>query len=108
MVDPYILKALEQVYSDVDPEEFQAWVHWTLTQPDYYMARVGDSTCIVKVYNQPDPPWKRVAHEVAWCGHGRDAVRALHRGMAWAKLQGATMFGYSVLPRLDIVKWRTL
>lgn len=107
-VDPYILQALDQVYSDVDPVEFQAWVQWTQTQPDYYHARVGSSTCIVKVYNQIDPPWKRVACEVAWCGRGRDAVRALHRGMDWARLQGAELFGYSLAPHLDTMKWRTL
>lgn len=107
-VHPYILGAVEQIYPGLDPEAFQAWAHWTTTQPNYYAARVGDSTCIVKVYDQIDPPWHRVAQEVAWCGHGKDAVRALHRGMDWARLQGAVAFGYSLAPRLDIVKWRSL
>ena len=108
MIPDYILGAIEQLYPDLSPKDCHAWLEWTATQLDYYQAKVGQSVCVVKVYNHVDPPWKRVAHEVAWWGHGRDAVRALHRGMDWARLQGAEMFGYSLAPHLDIVKWRKL
>lgn len=99
---------IQQLYPSLSPIECQAWLEWTYTQPHYYHAIVGHAGCIVKVYNQTDPPWLRVAQEVAWWGHGRQAVRALHRGMDWARLQGAQMFGYSLAPHLDVVKWRRL
>lgn len=108
MTHPIVSETITQLYPNLSPEECEEWAAWTLSQPNYYWARVGKSVCVVKVYNQPDPPWLRVAHEVAWNGYGRDAVRALHRAMDWAKLRGATMFGYSLAPRLDIVKWRKL
>lgn len=107
-VHPYVQAAVDQVMPEVDAREFQAWVAWTTTQPNYYMARVGNSTCIAKVYTQIDPPWYRVGQEVAWCGSGRDAVRSLKRCMDWAKLQGAVLFGYSLLPDLNTFKWRRL
>ena len=93
MVNESISRAIQQLYPSLDPEKAQHWLAWALQQPDYYLARVGQAVCVVKVYDQVDPPWLRVAHEVAWWGHGRDAVRALHRGMAWARLRGATQFG---------------
>jgi len=50
----------------------------------------------------------RVAQEVAWWGHGRQAVRALQRGMEWAALQGATLYGYSLAPNYHLLKWKSL
>jgi hypothetical protein len=100
--------AIQQLYPGLSVGECTGWLNWVEHQPDYYIARVGKAVCITKVYNQIDPPWLRVAHEVAWWGTGRDAVRALHRGMAWARLKGATHYGYSLVPHLDIVKWRVL
>ncbi len=103
-----IAQGIQQLYPGLPLNDCIAWVEWTRTQPDYYVVTIGNSTCISKVYNQSDPPWLRVAHEVAWWGIGRDAVRTLHRGMDWARLQGATHYGYSIAPRLDTVKWRVL
>lgn len=100
--------AIQQSGLTLSHPEVCNWAYWTLTQPDYYWAVVGKAGCIVKVTDQIDPPWQRVAHEAAWWGHGKDAVRALHRGMDWARLQGAIRFGYSVAPRLDLIKWRKL
>ena len=100
--------ALAQLYPTLSPHECQAWANWTLTQDNYYWVRVGEAVCGVKVYTQIDPPWLTVAQEVAWWGTGRDAVRALHRAMDWARLQGATMFGYSLAPNLGTITWRKL
>lgn len=100
--------AINQLYPGLSVQECTAWLLWVMEQPDYYVAVVGQSTCITKVFNQVDPPWLRVAQEVAWWGTGRDAVRALHRGMEWARLQGATVFGYSLAPQLNTVYWREL
>ena len=100
--------AIDQLYPRLSAEECSLWLAWASTQPDYYIAIVGQAVCISKVYNQVDPPWQRVAQEVAWWGHGRDAVRALHRGMDWARLQGASLYGYSLAPRFDTMKWRKL
>ena len=99
---------INQLYPSLPLEDACAWVQWIMTQSNYRLFTVGKSVCIVKVYDQIDPPWTRVAHEVAWWGHGRDAVRSLHRGMDWARLQGASLFGYSLAPQLGIVKWRRL
>ena len=101
-------KIVAQLYPSLSAEQCEAWVMAISTRPDYYIVDMPDAGCIVKVYNQSDPPWLRVAHETAWWGHGRHAVRALHRGMDWARLQGATHFGYSLVPHLDVVKWRRL
>jgi hypothetical protein len=100
--------AVIQLYPGLSVAECTAWLDWVGTQPDYYINSIGSAVCITKVYNQSDPPWLRVAHEVAWWGTGRDAVRVLHRGMDWARLKGATHYGYSIAPHLDIVKWRVL
>ena len=103
-----IAGAVQQLWPGLSVAECTAWVEWVHTQPDYYVVTIGNSTCITKVYNQFDPPWLRVAHEVAWWGTGRDAVRTLHRGMDWARLQGATHYGYSLMGQLDRVTWRIL
>jgi hypothetical protein len=113
MTADVVLDAIELVkqvgYPDIDPAEMQAWFAATIENPDYYWAIVGEAICIAKVYNQVDPPWLRIAHEVGWWGGTkRDRVRALHKAMNWAKLRGATMFGYSFLTDLSIVKWRRL
>ena len=100
--------AINQLYPGLSLYECQAWLDWVQTQPDYYVSTIGQATCVTKVFNQVDPPWLRVAQEVAWWGHGRDAVRALQRGMDWARLQGASMYGYSLAPRLDILRWKQL
>ena len=105
---PSLIPAIQQLYPSLNLQECNAWLEWLSTQPDYYIATVGQATCISKVYNQIDPPWLRVAQEVAWWGHGREAVRALQRGMDWARLQGASHYGYSLAPRLDIMRWRPL
>lgn len=104
----HIQQGIQQLYPELSNEQVLAWFEWIVTQPDYYIATIGQATCVTKVYNQSDPPWLRVAHEVAWWGTGRDAVRVLHRGMDWARLKGATHYGYSIAPRLDVVKWRSL
>lgn len=100
--------AVEQLFPSLSVEECTYWMDWVETQPDYYITKINDAVCVSKVYNQLDPPWLRVAHEVAWWGTGRDAVRVLHRGMDWARLKGATHYGYSIAPHLDVVKWRVL
>ena len=101
-------QAVQQLYPSLSERECEAWLAWARQQSNYHICRVGQAGCITKYYDQIDPPWKRVAHEVAWWGYGRDAVRALHRGMDWARLQGATDFGYSLAPHYEIVKWRRL
>jgi hypothetical protein len=99
---------INQLYPGLSVQECSLWLEWVYTQPDYYVSTIGQSTCITKVYDQVDPPWLRVAQEVAWWGHGRDAVRVLRRGMDWARLQGAVMYGYSLAPHYDILRWRKL
>ena len=99
---------IDQLIPGLSVAEISAWIDWTRTQADYYEVTIGNSTCITKVYDQCDPPWYRVAQEVLWSGSGRDAVRTLHRGMDWARLQGATYYGYSLAPRLDLIRWRVL
>lgn len=105
---PNLEPAIQQLYPSLSLKECTAWLLWLSTQPDYYISTVGDATCITKVFDQVDPPWLRVAQEVCWWGHGRDAARALQRGMGWARLQGAVMYGYSLAPRLDVLRWRRL
>lgn len=100
--------AISQLYPGLPVRECTAWLLWAMEQPDYYVTSIGQSTCVTRVYNQVDPPWLRVAQEVAWWGHGKDAVRVLHRGMDWARLQGATLYGYSLAPQLTIMKWKVL
>ena len=94
--------------SQLDSDECAAWLAWALTQPNYYISTAGDAVCVTKVFHQIDPPWYCMAHEVLWIGSGRDAVRALHRGMDWARLRGAVKYGYSLAPHLDITKWKQL
>lgn len=105
---PDMHAAVQQLYPSLNVDECNAWLDWLATQPDYHIDTVGHATCITKVFNQVDPPWLRVAQEVCWWGHGRDAVRAIQRGMDWARLQGASHYGYSLAPRLDLVRWKTL
>ena len=100
--------AITQLYPSLSVVECTAWLLWASEQPDYYITTIGQATCVTKVFNQVDPPWLRVAQEVAWWGHGKDAVRALHRGMDWARLQGAVLYGYSLMPDLTITKWKQL
>ncbi len=97
-----------QLYPSLSIPECQAWLEWVSTRPDYDIAIVGEAVCVTKVYDQVDPPWLRVAQEVAWWGHGRDAVRALHRGMDWARLQGAVQYGYSLAPQYEMLRWKPL
>lgn len=104
----HIPTVLQQLYPNLPIPEVHAWFQWVVTQPNYKLYQIQHAGCVVKVYNQIDPPWLRVAQEVAWWGHGRDAVRVLHRGMDWARLQGATLFGYSLAPHYDRMRWRTL
>lgn len=105
---PNIAAGITQLHPGLSIPECTAWMQWVLQQPDYYVTTIGDSTCVTKVFNQIDPPWYRMAQEVAWWGHGRDAVRTLHRSMNWARLQGALYYGYSLAPRLTLVKWKPL
>lgn len=104
----HIPSVIAQLYPGLPLDKSEAYLEVIMQRPDYYVTEIKDAGCIVKVYNQSDPPWLRVAHEVCWWGHGKQAVRALHRGMDWARLQGATYFGYSLVPHLDVVKWRRL
>ena len=99
---------IAQLWPGLSVVECTQWLEWAETQPDYYVTTIGAATCVSKVYDQTDPPWLRIAQEVAWWGHGRDAVRVLHRSIDWARLQGAVLYGYSLAPRLDLVKWRVL
>lgn len=105
---PNFAEGIKQLYPSLLLPEVLAWYDYISTQPDYDIAQVGQAVCITKVFNQIDPPWLRVAQEVAWWGHGRDVVRALQRGMDWARLQGAQYYGYSLAPELTVVKWRPL
>ena len=100
--------AIEQLYRGLSIDECRAWLLWAAIQPNYYISSIGSAVCVTKVYTMEDPPWLRVGQEVAWWGHGRDAVRVLQRGMDWARLKGAVRYGYSLAPRLDVVKWRLL
>lgn len=102
---PNFNDAIQQLWPSLDPIEGNLWFQWVATQPNYHIDTIGQATCVTKVFDQEDPPWLRVAQEVCWWGHGRDAVRALHRGMDWARLQGAQLYGYSLAPRLDLMKW---
>src|SRR5574339_427262 len=100
--DELVQHVHDKLTPDLPVKDCKAWALYTLRNPDtYYWARVGQAGMIVKVYNQPDPPWKRVAQEICWWGPKRDAVRSLHRGMDWARLQGAELFGYSLYPNID-------
>lgn len=101
-------RIIEQLWPGFPVEQVQAWLDWVPTQPDYCIYRVGQAGCVAKVYVMPDPPHLRLAQEVAWWGHGRDAVRALHRCIDWARLQGATRFGYSLAPHYHLTKWKRL
>lgn len=101
-------RIVQQLWPGFPVEECHAWVQWVATQPQYCTYRVGSAGCIAKVYVLEDPPYLRLAQEVAWWGHGREAVRALHRSMDWARLKGATLFGYSLAPNYLITKWKRL
>ena len=79
---PNLEPAIQQLYPSLSLRECNLWLQWLATQPHYHIDTIGEATCITKVFNQEDPPWLRVAQEVAWWGHGRDVVRVLHRGMA--------------------------
>ena len=105
---PNLEPAIQQLYPSLNLRECTQWLEWLSTQPDYYIATVGEATCISKVFDQVDPPWQRVAQEVCWWGHGRDAVRALQRGRDWARLQGAILYGYSIAPHYHTLRWKTL
>lgn len=108
MTLPDMAPAVAQLYPSLSVAECTEWIAWVSQQPDYYIVTIGESTCVSKVYNQSDPPWLRVAQEVAWWGKGREAVRALHRSMDWARLQGATLYGYSLAPDYYTVRWKEL
>lgn len=103
-----VQRAIDQLYPGLPLNECIAWLDWVKTQRDYYVVTIGQATCVTKVYDQLDPPWLRVAQEVAWWGHGRDAVRVLQRGMDWARLQGASHYGYALAPDVKSVHWREL
>ena len=103
-----IEQAIQQLYPSLNHTECAAWLEWALRQSEYSLFTVRDAACVVKVYDSIDPPWQRMALEVVWCGIGRDAVRALHRGMDWARLKGATLFGYSLQHDLSTTRWRKL
>lgn len=103
-----IADGIRQLYPTLSVDDCTAWLAWVSQQPNYYICRIGQSICIGKVFTQVDPPWLKLAQEVVWTGHGREAVRTLNRTKEWARLQGATHFGYALAPRLDIVKWRKL
>lgn len=106
--DVEVQQAIDQLAPGLPLDEISCWFDWVEQQPDYYISTVGQAHCVTRVVDTIDPPWQRVAIEVAWWGHGRDAVRALHRGMEWAKLQRAVKYAYSLIPRLDILYWRVL
>jgi hypothetical protein len=105
---PNMADAVAQLMPGLDVGECTRWLEWVVTQPDYHLDTVGQAHCVTKVYWQVDPPWECMAQEVCWWGYGRDAVRALHRGMDWARLQGAQRYGYSLAPRLTQMTWKTL
>jgi len=107
-VEQIVEGAIAQIWPGLSVSECTQWLGWVVTQPNYYMTTLRQATCVSKVYTQSDPPWLRVAYEVAWWGRGRDAVSVLHRSMDWARLQGAVMYGYSLAPKVDTVKWRAL
>lgn len=103
-----VASIVQQLYPSLSVEECTNWVSWIATQPNYHIDEIGHAGCISKVYSQTDPPWLHVAQEVAWWGHGKAAVRALHHGMDWARLQGATLYGYSLAPHYLVFTWRRL
>ena len=108
-MDDLVTRVQQQLSPEIPVQHCAAWAKYTLMHPEsYYWAVVGKAGCIVKVYDQSDPPWKKVAQEVCWWGSGRDAVRSLHRGMDWARLQGAELFGYALAPDYLTTKWRRL
>ena len=106
--NPNIPDIIQQLYPSLSLAEVEVWSNWVRRQPNYHIAQVGKAGCVVKYYDQEDPPWYRIGLEVAWWGHGRDAVRALKQGRLWAKLKGAHLFGYSLQGDLYTTRWRRL